>query len=107
MKCVKTRDRWDEDDDVFVRDAEAEDREESHELLTLHCNYPGCCMPGEHYPSECHNAEDMQAMMRDAFRKEAEEQAACYPHFPRNHDPSLIRLQKEAFIDGYIAAKTT
>ena len=28
----------------------------------LDCGYKGCCMPGYHFRSECHNAEDMEAM---------------------------------------------
>jgi hypothetical protein len=42
---------------------EIEDRSEP-ERLVINCGYPGCCMPGAHFPSECHNAEDMENLMR-------------------------------------------
>lgn len=35
------------------------DREEP-ESLVLHCGYPGCVMPAEHFRSECHNAHDIE-----------------------------------------------
>lgn len=31
------------------------------EQMVLVCGYEGCCMPGYHLPSECHNADDMEA----------------------------------------------
>jgi hypothetical protein len=31
------------------------------------CLFPGeCCMPGEHQKSECHTAEDLEALEREA-----------------------------------------
>lgn len=42
---------------------EPEDRD-MPEQLTMACGYPGCCMPGAHFPSECHNAHDIEEAMR-------------------------------------------
>ena len=47
---------FDNDDDGFER----EDRD-MPEALQLACDYPGCVMPGLHFPSECHNAQDIEA----------------------------------------------
>lgn len=33
------------------------------EPLVCDCGYPGCCMPGYHFASECHSAEDIIAVM--------------------------------------------
>ena len=41
-----------------------DEQNQEPERLTTNCGYPGCCMPGEHLPSECHNAEDIEEMMR-------------------------------------------
>jgi hypothetical protein len=55
MECSDGEDRcnhcdWTDDEDF------------EQEELTMNCNYPGCCMPGLHFPSECHNAQDMEAL---------------------------------------------
>ena len=40
------------------------------------CLFPGrCCMPGDHYTSECHTAEDM--MMQDIQNMQGELDEAC------------------------------
>lgn len=39
-----------------------DDRDDRREKLVLACDYPGCCMPGWHFPSECHNAEDIERL---------------------------------------------
>ena len=39
------------------------------EWMSVGCDTPGCVMPGSHYRSECHTAEDMEAyydIMEDA-----------------------------------------
>jgi hypothetical protein len=53
-RCAHKCDVGGADDD----DWQFGDRDEP-ESLVMACSYPGCCMPGEHFPSECHNAEDM------------------------------------------------
>lgn len=35
--------------------------EGEHDEWVLVCGYEGCCMPGYHFRSECHNADDMEA----------------------------------------------
>lgn len=45
----------------FVDDADYSEPFGNDEWV-LACGYPGCCMPGYHFRSECHNAEDMEAM---------------------------------------------
>jgi hypothetical protein len=47
------------EDDGF----DGEDRD-MPEPLMLGCSYPGCFMPAFHFPSECHNAEDIEQAMR-------------------------------------------
>jgi hypothetical protein len=41
-----------------------DEQNQEPERLTMDCGYPGCCMPGLHFPSECHNAEDIEELMR-------------------------------------------
>jgi hypothetical protein len=48
-----------DDDDFSCYDEGIEDERDE---WVLACGYPGCCMPGYHFRSECHNAEDMEAM---------------------------------------------
>lgn len=50
-------DDYDFDDD-YKRDEPEAERDE----WVLVCGYPGCCMPGYHFRSECHNVGDMEAM---------------------------------------------
>jgi hypothetical protein len=39
------------------------------------CLFPGeCCMPGEHRKSECHTAEDLEALGREATGEEGGQQ---------------------------------
>ncbi|EKU98147.1 hypothetical protein Lepto7375DRAFT_7408 [Leptolyngbya sp. PCC 7375] len=38
---------------------------EEDEELVLDCGTPGCIMPGYHFPSECHTAEDLQQHYED------------------------------------------
>jgi hypothetical protein len=53
-------DPWDdyEDDRDELTDYDDFDREEDEWVLA--CGYPGCCMPGYHFRSECHNADDIE-----------------------------------------------
>lgn len=37
------------------------DDRDQPERLVADCGYEGCCMPGLHFPSECHNAQDIEA----------------------------------------------
>jgi hypothetical protein len=67
-------DDYDFDDD-YKRDEPEAERDE----WVLACHYPGCCMPGYHFRSECHNAEDMEAMY-DEHETSPETQAAEYRH---------------------------
>lgn len=48
------------------------DDEQHHEpeRLVANCGYPGCCMPGLHFPSECHNAQDVIAAIEEEQRDE-------------------------------------
>lgn len=43
----------------YSDDDEPPEREE--EEWVVDCGYPNCCMPGPHFRSECHNAEDIEA----------------------------------------------
>ena len=43
------------------------------ERMTMNCDYPGCCMPGAHLPSECHNAEVIEAW----FAEHEKEKPTC------------------------------
>lgn len=51
----------DDFDDDFMRDDDTSEPLGNDEWV-LDCGYEGCCMPGYHFRSECHNAEDMEAM---------------------------------------------
>lgn len=51
-------------DDDFDYDYEDDLYEDGDEWV-MACGYPGCCMPGYHFRSECHNAKDMEAMYRE------------------------------------------
>lgn len=63
----------DEDDpDALYADADDEGDE-----WVLACGYPGCCMPGYHFRSECHNADDMEA-----YYAECEAERATEPQEP-------------------------
>jgi hypothetical protein len=57
-----TDDELDEVDDGWCDPNEAKDE------LVLDCGTPGCLMPGEHFRSECHTVEDMEAMEEEAKR---------------------------------------
>lgn len=57
---------WGVNDDFDDDYAEEAERDE----WVLACGYPGCCMPGYHFRSECHNAADMQAMYDQYARDE-------------------------------------
>jgi hypothetical protein len=52
------------DDDDFEFHIDDGDMSEpfGNDEWVLVCGYEGCCMPGYHFRSECHNAEDMEAM---------------------------------------------
>jgi hypothetical protein len=55
-------DFWDDDEDPGCCS-------ESH---AFGCVLPGeCCMPGPHYPSECHSAEMIEAMEAEAAGESA------------------------------------
>lgn len=51
----------DDFDDDFMRDDDTSEPLGNDEWV-LDCGYEGCCMPGYHFRSECHNAADMEAM---------------------------------------------
>ena len=53
-------DEWDDEEDY---------EEEDDPFYYCGCDLPGCIMPGEHYRSECHTAEDAQAY-NDSFEEE-------------------------------------
>lgn len=53
-------DDYDFDDD-YLRDDDTSEPFGNDEWV-LDCGYKGCCMPGYHFRSECHNAQDMEAM---------------------------------------------
>lgn len=57
---------WDDNDDFDDEYAEEAERDE----WVLDCGYEGCCMPGYHFRSECHNAKDMEAMYSEHERDE-------------------------------------
>lgn len=65
-----------EDEDIDSDEWTCEDRSEP-ERLVMNCGYPGCVMPGEHFPSECHNAEDIENQMRTEPPKPKD--APCMP----------------------------
>ena len=56
LDCTCCLDRRDEVDD---QDWQRGDRDEPESLL-MQCGYPGCVMPASHFPSECHNAHDIE-----------------------------------------------
>lgn len=41
------------------------DDEDDRDEWVLACGYPGCCMPGYHFRSECRNADDMEAYIAE------------------------------------------
>lgn len=52
--------REDDDEDFIAEDDHFEERE------TFGCCFPDkCVIPGEHFPSECCTAEEMEAIMRE------------------------------------------
>lgn len=53
---------WNDDESSEDRDSEV--TKDAQEWV-LDCGYEGCCMPGYHFRSECHNAEDMEAYYRE------------------------------------------
>lgn len=56
---------WDDDDSEFHFDDGDMSEPFGRDEWVLACGYPGCCMPGYHFRSECHNAEDMEAMYEE------------------------------------------
>lgn len=53
------------DDYDFDDEYERAEPEAERDEWVLACGYPGCCMPGYHFRSECHNAKDMEAMYEE------------------------------------------
>jgi hypothetical protein len=55
----------DDDEDPVMQgypaDDDGNDGFHQRDEWVLDCGYEGCCMPGYHFRSECHNAEDMEA----------------------------------------------
>jgi hypothetical protein len=49
-------------DDFFDLEDDQEDDEYFSEIQT--CRTPGCIMPGAHFASECHTAEDVENYYR-------------------------------------------
>lgn len=51
--------------DDFERDRDEltdyDDYDREEDEWVLFCGYEGCCMPGYHFRSECHNPADMEA----------------------------------------------
>lgn len=56
---------WDDDDDDRGDPPDDDPLERDADEWVLDCGYKGCCMPGYHFRSECHNAEDMEAYYKE------------------------------------------
>lgn len=50
--------------------------------MVLDCGFEGCCMPGYHLRSECHNAEMMEAQEEEYEREKFEVWAKAARHWP-------------------------
>lgn len=64
-RCTHKCDIIDGQDFIEIEDEFEFDDRSDPERMVLNCGYPGCCMPGAHFPSECHNAEDMIRWFED------------------------------------------
>jgi hypothetical protein len=51
---------FDEDDEYTYNDDADYSEPFGNEEWVLDCGYQGCCMPGYHFRSECHNADDIE-----------------------------------------------